>query len=501
MIKQRALLVFAIFLSVIFNSRAHIQISGLFSDNMVLQQGVAVPVWGYAHEGDEVTVTFRGQKISTTAHNLKWSLKLRALKAGGPDTLTIATKAQRIEFTNVMVGEVWLCSGQSNMEMPLNQAFEPAGDIASATNSLIRIFNVPNMKSDAPSVKVNTKWEVCSPKSVPGFSAVAYYFGRDLQKARKVAVGLIQSDWGGSPAEAWMSRESLEMNHRYQTEILDVYPAAVKGYQDAMSVFEKEKAEAAEKKQEFKKWQPWAPWKPSELYNGMITPLVPFAIKGAIWYQGESNAPRAEQYRTMFADMIRCWRRDWGNDFPFLCVQLAPFKAFKPQPDESDWAELREAQGIATRKLPKVGMAVITDVGDEKDIHPKKKQPVGSRLALGARSIAYGEKIEFSGPIYRSMDVKGGKIILHFDHAGKGLEARGGELKGFAVCGDDKKFVWAKAEIVGDTVVVSSADVAKPAAVRYGWADFPVVNLWNKDGLPASPFRTDDFPMITAGKK
>ena len=501
MMKRTSLPVFAIFLAAVFSAHAHIQLPGLFSDNMVLQQGVPAPVWGYADEGDMVTVTFRGQKVSATTHNLKWSLKLRALRAGGPDTLTIATKTQRLQFMNVMVGEVWVCSGQSNMEWPLSQAFEPANDITSATNALIHLFKMPKVKSDAPSMKANAAWEVCLPRSVPSFSAVGYYFGRDLQKARKVAVGLIQSDWGGSPAEVWMSRESLEINSRYRAEILDAYDTSFKNYQQALITYENEKADAQKAGQEFKKPIPRPGWRPTELYNGMIAPLIPYAIKGAIWYQGESNAGRAEQYRTLFPDMIRCWRRDWGSDFSFLCVQLAPFMAIKDRPDESTWAELREAQSLSTKVLPKAGMAVITDVGDEKDIHPKKKQPVGARLALAARGIAYGEKIEFSGPLYRSMETKDGKIILRFDHVGRGLEARGGELKGFAICGGDKKFVWAKAEIVGDTVIVSSADVAKPVAVRYGWADYPVVNFWNKDGLPASPFRTDDFPMITAAKK
>jgi len=492
-----------LFASATIALRAEVQLPALFSDNMVLQQGLPVPVWGWADDGEVVTVKFRGQKVSTTARNLKWAVTLRGLKAGEPNVLTIATKTRTMQFTNVMVGEVWVCSGQSNMEWPLDKAFQPEADIASATNSLIRLFKVPNVKSDAPSVKINSAWEICTPQGVTNFSAVGYYFGRDLQKARKVAVGLIQSDWGGSPAEAWMSREALEINPRYRAEILDPYPAAEKGYRDALAAYEKEKAEAQAKGQEFKKWAPWAPWKPSELYNGMIAPLIPYAIKGAIWYQGESNAPRADQYRTLFPDMIRCWRRDWGQgDFPFLCVQLAPFKAIKSQPDESDWAELREAQLLATKVLPKVGMAVITDVGDEKDIHPNKKAPVGARLALAARAIAYGEKLEYSGPIYRSMKAQAGRIILSFDHAGKGLEARGGELKGFAICGEDKKWVWAKAEVLPDNkLAVSSSEVAKPVAVRYGWADCPVVNLWNKDGLPASPFRTDDFPMTTALKK
>jgi len=481
---------------------AAVQLPALFSDNMVLQQGIAVPVWGWADDGDEITVKFREQKVTTTARNGKWLVRLRNLKAGGPDVLTIMMKARTIQFTNVLVGEVWVCSGQSNMELAMQQSFESAADIASATNTLIRLFMVPNVKSDAPTVRIKSSWKQCSPQSVGGFSAVGYYFGRDLQRARKVPVGLIQSDWGGSPAEAWMSREALEVNPRYQTEILDSYSAALKNYQDALAAYEKEKAEAKAKGEDFKKGAPWAPWKPSELYNGMIAPLIPYAIKGAIWYQGESNAGRAEQYRTLFPDMIRCWRRDWGqDDFPFLAVQLAPFKAIKDQPDESDWAELREAQLLATKMLPKVGMAVITDVGDPKDIHPRKKQPVGARLALAARAIAYTEKIEYSGPIWSGAAAKGGKVVLQFDHVGKGLEARDGELQGFAICGEDRKFTWAKAEIVGNTVVVSNPEVAKPVAVRYGWADCPVVNLWNKDGLPASPFRTDDFPMITAPKK
>ena len=484
-------------------AQANIQLPALFSDNMVLQQGEPVTIWGWAEEGEAVTVKFRGQTVSATTHNLKWSLKLRALKAGGPDPLTIASAQETLTLTNVLVGEVWVCSGQSNMEWPLSQAHQPEADIASATNHLIRLFHVPKAKADSPTVKIKkASWQLCSPQAVPGFSAVGYYFGRDLQAARKVPVGLIQSDWGGSPAEAWMSREALEINARYQNEILDSYAVAEKNYRDALVAYEIEKAEAAKNNLEFKKRAPGLGWKPSELYNGMIAPLIPYAIKGAIWYQGESNAGRAEQYRALFADMIRCWRRDWGHgDFTFLAVQLAPFMAIKDQPQESSWAELREAQWLATRTLPNVGMAVITDVGDPKDIHPKKKQPVGARLALAARGIAYGEKIEFSGPLYRTQEIKGDKIVLHFDHVGQGLEAREGELTGFAICGDDKNFVWAKAEIVGDTVVVSNAAVTKPVAVRFGWADYPVVNLWNKNGMPASPFRTDDFPMVTAPKK
>lgn len=484
-------------------TRAELQLAPLFTDNAVLQQGMVVPVWGWADDGEVVTVRFRGQKVTTTTRNGKWMVNLKKLKAGGPDTLTVSSPSRSLELTNVLVGEVWICSGQSNMEWPMSQAHQPEADMAAATNTQIRFFLVPKKKSEVPTTRINSRWAVCSPETIKNRTAVGYYFGRALQQSRNVPIGLIETYWGGSPAEAWMSREALEINPRYQAEILDAAAEGWKRQQESVIKYESDKAVAASKGETFTNSPPRSfGWRPSELYNGMIAPLVPYAFKGAIWYQGESNAGRAEQYRTLFPDMIRDWRRDWGNqDFTFLAVQLAPFMAVKDQPADSAWAELREAQWLATKVLPNVGMAVITDVGDPKDIHPRKKQPVGERLALAARGIAYDEKIEFSGPLYRDLTLRDGKIIVHFDHVGKGLEAHDGELKGFAVCGEDKKFVWANAEIVGKTVEVSSPEVPKPIAVRYGWADCPVVNLWNKDGLPASPFRTDDFPMVTAGKK
>lgn len=485
-------------------TRADVRLPALFSDNMVLQQGIRVPVWGWADDGETVTVTFRGHKATATAKGGKWSVKLGRLKAGGPDTLVIAGK-NTIEIKNVLVGEVWIASGQSNMEFPLSRSFESKADVDASTNSQIHLFHVPKLKAKQPVDDVKATWKECNPDSVAGFSAVAYYFGHDLQKARNVPVGLIESDWGGSPAEVWMSREALESNPRYKTEILDSFATAQKKFEADTAAYEQQKAEATKDGGQFTNAAPRGPfWKPTELYNGMIAPLIPYAIKGAIWYQGEANAGRAEQYRSLFPDMIRNWRRDWGEGkFTFLAVQLAPFTAIKDQPGNSDWAELREAQLYTTRVLPNTGVAVITDVGDPKDIHPTKKQPVGARLAIAARGIAYHEPIVYSGPVYRSMKVKGDKAVLNFSHVGGGLEARDGELKGFAICGEDKKFVWAKAEIdpTGKKVIVSSPDVSKPVAVRFGWANYPVVNLWNKDGLPATPFRTDDFPMITAGKK
>lgn len=486
----------------IVSARADLRLPAVFSDNMVLQQGVKVPVWGWASDGEAVAVTFQGQTVSAAVKDGKWKLELKRLKTGGPETFTVATTKQTIQYTNVLVGEVWVCSGQSNMEWPLSRSYQATNDINSATNTLMRLFLVTKAKADAPAEDVKGTWELCSPASAAKFSAVGYYFGRDLQAALKTPVGLIGTYWGGSPAEAWTSQKTLETNPRYKAEILDTYGSAAEKHFNALEAFNKEKAAAKTAGTPFTKQAPRAPWKPSELYNGMIAPLLPYAINGATWYQGESNAGRAEQYRSLFADMIRDWRSVWGSDFTFLCVQLAPFKAIQAEPGESDWAELREAQLLATTVLPKVGMAVITDVGEEKDIHPTKKQPVGARLALAARAIAYDENIPFTGPLYRNIKVKDGQALLTFENVGKGLLAKDGDLKGFAICGEDGKWVWATATIKKkNTIAVSSPAVAKPVAVRFGWADYPVVNLWSQDDLPATPFRTDNFPLTTAPKK
>lgn len=485
-------------------ARADVRLPNLFSDNMILQQGMKVKVWGWADDGEEVTVSFRGHKVKTVAKNGKWMVELKKLKAGGPDTLTVTGK-NSIALKNVLVGEVWVCSGQSNMEFPLKKSFESKADIDESANPNIRLFHVARLKADAPTNNANATWRECGPETVPDFSAVGYYFGRDLQKARNVPVGLIESDWGGSPAEAWTRHDVLESNPRYKKEILDAYQTALQNYELLLAAYEKVKAETEKAGLSFTKRSPMHPFKPSELYNGMIAPLTNYAIKGVIWYQGEANAGRAEQYRSLFPDMIRNWRQDWNEgDFTFLAVQLAPFMAIKNQPSESSWAELREAQLLTAKVLPKYGIAVITDVGNSKDVHPTKKQPVGARLALAARGIAYGEKIVYSGPVFKSMTVNGNEATLTFDHVGSGLVARDGDLKGFAISGDDKKFVWAHAAIKGSgkhgMVVVSAPEVQHPVAVRFGWADCPVVNLWNAEGLPATPFRTDDFPMVTAGK-
>ncbi|MGA2173820.1 MAG: sialate O-acetylesterase [Verrucomicrobiota bacterium] len=475
-----------------------IRVPHLFSDNMILQRGAAVPIWGWGQEGATVTVKFRGQTVSARVKEGKWIAWLHNLKAGGPATLTISAGIP-LEFTNVLVGDVWLAGGQSNMEFPLRNSFEAAGDVAAAANPMIRLLRVPHTRLDEPTNDIRASWMECKPETAANISAVAYYFARDLQGKLGVPIGILESDWGGTTAEAWMERGFLKANPDYEIDILEEWPLQQEKYQRSLAAFEAERRQAAENNPATNRTAPRRPWKPAELYNGMIAPLVPFAIKGVLWYQGESNADspdRATQYRKLFPDLIRDWRSVWGEgDFPFLLVQLAPYMQIQPQPGESAWALLREAQLLATQTLPNVGMAVITDVGEERDIHPKKKKPVGQRLALAARAIAYHEPVEYLGPTPKSMRRVGDEIILTFDHVAGGLEARGGEPKGFAIAGADGKFVWGTAEIQGlDRVAVRSAEVPHPVAVRYGWANYPVVNLCNKAGLPASPFRTDDFP-------
>lgn len=443
---------------------AGLQPHGLFRDNAVLQRGVKLPVWGSTDKPGKVTVSIAGQTASAEPKDGKWRVDLAPLAAGGPHVLAIAQGDEKLELKNVLAGEVWLCGGQSNMQWSVSQSAGAQEAIAASANEKIRLFTVPRRGAPAPESDVKGNWSLCAPEAVKDFTAVGYYFGRDLQKALGVPVGLINSNIGGTTAERWMRKEAIDSNPDL---------AGITSPQGA-----------------------------SDLYNAMIAPLAPYGVAGAIWYQGESNAERAVQYRKLMPAMIKSWRDTFGHgDFPFLMVQLAPFKQISEEPQESDWAELREAQLMTTRASPKVGLAVITDVGEQNDIHPQKKEPVGARLALAARAIAYGEKIEHSGPVFEQMAVKDGKAVLKLTHVGGGLVAKGGDLKGFTIAGDDRKFVNAEARIEGDAVVVWSDKVPKPAAVRFGWANYPVVNLWNKAGLPATPFRTDDFPVTTDGKK
>lgn len=506
---------------------ADVKVHPLFADHAVLQRGVDVPVWGTAEAGEKVTVTLTDGEKSTVAEATAddkgaWKATLSKRPAGTGLTLTVAGK-NTVKFTDVAVGDVWVCSGQSNMEWKVQQLTkDEAGKqlAAKAANANIRLFDVPNRPTtepqrDFPVTKTSGLWLECKPDTVLNFSAVGYVFGRDIQESQKVPVGLISSDWGGTPAEAWTSKEALAAEpvtkhyaDKVEATIKNFDPAkAQAAYEAAMT---KWKADADEAKKAGKPAprQPQKPGpsginqnSPAALYNGMIAPLLPFPIKGAIWYQGESNAGRAHEYRTLMPTLIKDWRAKWGTDLPFFIVQLAPFRA--DGSEKVSYAELRDAQYHTTTVLPKVGLAVITDVGDETDIHPQRKEPVGQRLALAARALAYDEKIEYSGPVFKAQSVEGDKIVLTFTHVGKGLDAKGSDLTGFTVCGEDKVFHPAKAEIKGDTVVVSSDKVAKPTFARFGWVNFakPELNFVNKDGLPAVPFRTDDFPLTTAPKK
>ncbi|MGE5295744.1 MAG: sialate O-acetylesterase [Solirubrobacterales bacterium] len=498
------------------NSRASIRLPAIISDNMVLQAGDRVRFWGWAdpNEEIEINVSWRDFQWSVQADETgRWQFPVQAPNVGGPYEVTLKGK-NTVTVKNILAGQVWVCSGQSNMEMSVQSSANAQQEIAAAQYPKIRLFTVEKMVGENPMDDCKGKWVECSPETVAGFSAVGYFFGRELHKELDQPIGLINTSWGGTPAEAWTSTPMLEENPNFEP-ILKRYKEAVAAYPQAMIKFKEDTDKwneaAAKAKAEGKPepgGRPWPPFgpghphSPAGLYNGMIAPLTPYTVGGAIWYQGESNAGRAYQYRELFPTMIKCWWNSWDQgDFPFLFVQLANFMDVKDQPGDSAWAELREAQTM-TLEVPHTGMAVIIDIGDAKDIHPKNKQDVGKRLALWALANTYGKNVVYSGPLYTAMDKSGGKIVLHFDHLGGGLVAQGGgPLKGFAVAGEDRKFVWADARIEGNTVVVSSSSVANPVAVRYAWADNPVCNLFNKAGLPASPFRTDTWPGVTAGAK
>lgn len=643
---------------------ATVSVPSLISDNMVLQAGKKVRIWGWASPQESITVELAKEKASVVADSKgNWQAFVGPLKSGGPFVLTIKA-SNTLTIQNVLVGEVWVCSGQSNMEWPLVNTTGATETIAQANFPEIRLFTVPKKTSGTPLDNIEGRWVVATPEQVGQFSAVAYYFGRELNQKLKIPVGLIHTSWGGTPAEAWTSREALATPElqpildRYDLSFKDM-PERKKAFEEQLAAWVKEnlytdegnKGEGlgyADPKTSTADWlqmnlpqffetaglkidgatwvrkevelpaswagkplvlnlgaiddydttyfngqkvggigmetpnsytihrryqipaelvkagrnviavrvfdsageggfgtgemllapswadiapvslrgswsykvesgltpkdpnwgsRPEAPGptnqnSPTVLYNAMLAPLFPYAVRGAIWYQGESNSSRAYQYRTLFPTMIRNWRTSWAdNDFPFYFVQLANWQPIKPEPGESEWAELREAQTLTLRE-PKTGMAVTIDIGETNDIHPRNKLDVGHRLAVWALANTYNQKLEFSGPLFKSFSVKGNEIRLKFDHAKSGLKTSdGGPVKGFAIAGEDKRFVWAEARIEGDEIVVSSKDVAKPVAVRYAWADNPVTNLYNKVGLPASPFRTDDWPGVTVTRK
>jgi sialate O-acetylesterase len=618
---------------------AEIRPNSLISDNAVLQKGRECTVWGTARDGEPVTVEFAGQRVSTVAKGGKWRVFLRPMQGEAkPQTMTIFGD-NIITLTNILVGDVWVASGQSNMERQLGPRVGQQdipnweAEAAAANYSEIREYRVPEQFAFAPRSDANEKWAVCSPETVTNFSAVGYFFARDIYRAERIPVGILFTAVGGTPAESWVSASSLAVmpdfkqdvdlmrqvgsgaitsDAFYREEIANWYrrndagsmpgatwevkklsvndwdttllpsasfrgfpgviwfrkevtlPASWDGISAALHLGKVDdedtawvnglqvgstddrnlerayaippgilrpgrntiairvlnnsgpggfRGASADLRLEPPSQGPSAsipltgewrfrsgcalkecserPRNPSDdyigvtvLYNAMIAPLQPHPIKGVIWYQGENNKDRAGQYRELFPLLIADWRSEWNSgEFPFLFVQIAPYRDMQP--------EIREAQFVTLKKSSNTAMAVIVDAGDTDDIHPAHKQVPGERLALAARALAYGETIEFSGPLYESMRVEGSKAVISFTHVGSGLMAKGGALKGFSVSADDKVFVPAKAEINGPAVVVWSEHISKPVAIRYGWANVPEVNLFNKEGLPASPFRTD----------
>ena len=618
----------------------------LFTDHAVLQRDVPLPVWGWTEPGARVKVAILGQSVETTADETgHWMVKLGPYPAGGPHTMTV-TGPQTVEIKDLLMGDIWICSGQSNMEWSVASSDRKEEEIAAADHPNIRLFTVPKLTSVKPLATVDAQWEICSPSTIPRFTAVGYFFGRDVEKELQVPIGLINSSWGGTIAEAWISagsvakiggfdkalakiEESLETSGRkpvkfdqllaswwkevdpgvagqtpWSDESFDTtdwksmdlpglwegrgladfdgivwfrrevtLPEAWEGkpiqlslgavddfditYLNGKAIGHSEDWNAARKykvpaglaragrnivnvrvydrqgdggfrgaSSEMKLTLaddpdaepislagPWSykiganfadisippdrddgnPNRVTVLYNGMIAPLEPLAIKGALWYQGESNAEQAAAYRRILPGLIRDWRSKFGvGDFPFFIVQLANYKKRLEQPAESSWAELREAQFLTSKAVPNAQVALAIDIGEANDIHPTNKQEVGRRLALDALATTYGKSIEYSGPTYRGMEIHTNSIRLSFDHADGGLVVQGGgKLEGFAIASKDGKFEWADAVVDGDGVVVSSTLVDLPVAVRYAWADNPACNLVNQAGLPAVPFRTD----------
>ncbi len=501
-------LVFSFLVMMFAKSFAVVKPNSLFSDNMVLQRGVTVPVWGTAEDGEKVTVEFNGQTESTVAKEGKWMLKLKPLKAGGPYKMIISGQ-NNVTIQNILVGEVWVCSGQSNMErqLGLRSGQKPIvnwkEEAASANYPEIRQFSVPRNYfiktnlADTTFADAKSKWVVCDTSAVKDFSAVGFFFARELYKKYQVPVGLLFSSVGGTPAENWTAKAALEANPELKV-LVEQYDKARLAYPDALAKYKSDLPSlmlkyAADTLAALAAKKPFPP-KPAPprnpiggaggLYNAMINPLIPYAIKGVIWYQGESNGGRGKQYQTLFPIMITDWRSRWNQgDFPFLYVQIAPFRGADPM--------IREAQFLTLKKVSNVAMAVTTDCGDSADIHPTFKQPVGNRLFTAARALAYNEKIEYSGPLYKSFEIKGNTIELSFDHTGKGLLSKDGDLIGFTIAGDDKKFVDASAVIKGNKVIVSNPAIDKPVAVRFGFTNLAKGNLFNVEGLPASSFKTD----------
>lgn len=461
---------------------------------MVLQQQHANRVWGWGDAGDSITVAIADQRKQTKVDDGgRWEVTLDPMNVGGPHRMQV-TGHNTITFDNVMIGEVWVCSGQSNMQWSVGQANDPDLETLTAKYPNIRLITVPRVGTQEPQNDFDGEWSVCTPQTAREFSAVGYFFGRQLHQTLDVPIGLIDNAWGGSACEAWINRDKLKDHGRFN-ELLEHWEGVEKQLADEEDSRRKRNTLTGNQR-------------PANIYNGVLKPTIGYGIKGVIWYQGESNAGRAYQYRDLFPFMIETWRDEWAQgDFPFYWVQLADYRAEKSGPADSDWAELREAQTM-TMKLPNSGEAVITDLGEAIDIHPKNKQDVAKRLARWALAKDYGFKnLVHRSPQYKSMTKSENAITLTFDHVGGGMDTFDvREPIGFTIAGEDKVFKPAKAKFVGNgrgvtQITVSSDEVSEPVAVRYAWADNPICNVQNQEGLPLTPFRTDDWDGITKGKE
>ena len=494
-------------------AQAQVSLPKVLSSHMVVQRDLPVHVWGMAGVGEQVTVTFRGESRSVTADKLgRWSVFLAPGAAGGPFQMIVKGKPdamhgtvggaatamtatsgleQQIVLDDVLVGDVWVASGQSNMEFPMNRAATAAQDLPHADNPRIRLMMVRKKASQYAELDVDSDgWTVSSPETAKDFSAIGWYFARDLEHREDVPVGVIDSTWGGTVAESWVRLTAIGEDASLMPLFISRGKMTDHG---AFSALEEkdEQVQRDEAKAQGKAAPqfPWHPpldsWGPGQLWNGMIAPLTPFPIRGVIWYQGESNSAleRAPLYNHIFRALIEDWRREWGvGDFPFLYVQISNFKS---TPSE-DWATLRDQQ-LKTLEMRNTAMTVTIDIGNPDDVHPTDKVDVAERMARGARALSYGEKVEYNGPMFRQATPEGASIRAWFDDA-TGLSAKGGEVTGFEVAGADRKWAAATAKIEGETIVATSPDVAEPVYVRYGWANSPLCNLLNGEGLPASPF-------------
>jgi sialate O-acetylesterase len=482
-------------------TQAAVTLPTLIADHMVVQRNVPVHIWGNAGPGESVSVTFRGETKTALADPLgQFRVYLAAGGAGGPFQLRVKG-ANEIVLNDILVGDVWVAAGQSNMEWPVRWAGDPEAEIAAARHPRIRLFRAMHRVSEYAYDDLWGKpWAECAPETVADFSAVGLHFGRNLQEKLNVPIGLIQIAWGGTPIDSWTSFGALTSDASLMPALAEWarmmrgHPAALLRYQQSARQWEAAAARAKAARIAFdepapaKPVGPEGPWKPGVIFNGMVAPATRYAIRGVIWYQGESNTAltRAPLYGRLFRAMIEDWRRAWGlGGLPFLFVQLAGFGA----DSESDWPELREAQRRALSET-NTAMIVAIDLGERDNIHPKNKREVGRRLSLAARALVYGESIEWSGPLFRRVTAESAALRIWFDHA-SGLTARDGEPRGFEVAGEDRLWSPAAARIDGATVVVASPLVPSPRYVRYAWANIPDVNLFNAEGLPAAPFRSE----------